>query len=284
MKPLLAVTATLSDITYPVLASPKLDGIRCVIHDGKALSRSLKQIPNLHVQNALKDVPDGCDGELICGSFNETTSAIMRVGGTPAFEYHVFDYVSDEPYTTRLQRLQGLTLPDFCKIVPQTLIADRQSLNSYYQKSIDDGLEGIMIRSTDGRYKFGRSTLKERILLKLKPFADSEAIIVGFEELEHNNNEAQTNELGRTFRSSAQSGKVGGNTLGKIIVKGTESEHFGGIEFSIGTGFSAELRSEIWEGRNQYLGKLVKFKYQVVGSVDKPRIPVFLGFRHFSDT
>ena len=47
-------------------ASPKLDGIRCMIQDGIALSRSLKPIRNEHVQYILgREIFNGLDGELI---------------------------------------------------------------------------------------------------------------------------------------------------------------------------------------------------------------------------
>jgi DNA ligase-1 len=142
-----------------------------------------------------------------------------------------------------------------------------------------------MLRKICGRYKQGRSTAKEGILLKLKPFEDSEAIITGFEELQHNENEQFTSELGYSKRSSQQAGLVGGNTLGKFLVTGTQEEHFGGVEFKVGSGLglTQALRQEIWDNREKYLGKLIKFKYQKIGSIDKPRIPIFLGFRDASD-
>lgn len=68
-KPTLAVNADFTKIQYPVYASPKLDGIRCSIVDGKALSRTLKQIPNKHIFNQLSTTDlNGLDGELIIGS------------------------------------------------------------------------------------------------------------------------------------------------------------------------------------------------------------------------
>lgn len=50
-KPMLAGKAPddLNELTLPVLVSPKLDGIRCVMHEGVALSRKLKPIPNAFV-------------------------------------------------------------------------------------------------------------------------------------------------------------------------------------------------------------------------------------------
>jgi len=55
------------------------------------------------------------------------------------------------------------------------------------------------------------------------------------------------------------------------------------VEFGLGTGFDDAERGKIWEQRNSYLGLRVKFKYLPIGVKDKPRHPVFLGWRHKED-
>lgn len=65
-------------LPFPVLATPKLDGIRCLKIGGKALTRSLKPISNRFVREWIEDnLPDGVDGELMLrnDTFSETTSA-----------------------------------------------------------------------------------------------------------------------------------------------------------------------------------------------------------------
>jgi len=53
-KPLLAHTIEgTSTIKYPCIVSPKLDGIRCIIINGVAMSRSLKPIRNEYVQKCI---------------------------------------------------------------------------------------------------------------------------------------------------------------------------------------------------------------------------------------
>ena len=49
-KPMLAGKADLDNIKFPVMASPKLDGVRVIVHDGVVYSRNFKRIPNDHVQ------------------------------------------------------------------------------------------------------------------------------------------------------------------------------------------------------------------------------------------
>ena len=71
LKPMLAGKATDDQIEKllakgPMEASFKLDGIRCMIQDGVALSRSLKPIRNKHVQSVIgRKEFNGFDGESV---------------------------------------------------------------------------------------------------------------------------------------------------------------------------------------------------------------------------
>ena len=77
-----------------------------------------------------------------------------------------------------------------------------------YREKVMNGL------SPDGPYKCGRSTVREGYLLKLKRFADGEAVILGCCEQMHNANAAQQDAFGRTKRSSHKDNKIGKATLG----------------------------------------------------------------------
>jgi len=137
------------------------------------------------------------------------------------------------------------------------------------------GYEGVMLRHPDGPYKHGRSTAKEAWLLKVKRFVDAEAKVIGYSEAQHNANEAKRNELGQLERSSHKAGKVGKQTLGALMVKDLKT----GVEFDIGTGFTESQRQLLWAQGDNLIGKVVKYKSQPTGVKDKPRFPVFLGFR-----
>ena len=115
-KPMLASKCERPDLLpFPVLATPKLDGIRCLKLGGKALTRSFKPISNRFAREWIEaNLPDGVDGELMLrdGTFSETTSAIGSRDGQPDFVFHIFDYVFegrlDEPYRQRVADLDGL--------------------------------------------------------------------------------------------------------------------------------------------------------------------------------
>lgn len=285
-KPMLAVTCedkTL--IKFPVLCTPKLDGIRCLVIDGQAVSRKFKPIPNNYIrENIRKYCPEGLDGEIMIpnATFNEVSSAVMSEEGKPAFKFYVFDFVTTDlktPYAERMKALEALTVPNFVvKLIP-TQVDTLDQLNALEEKYLNGGYEGLMFRSVDGPYKCNRSTVKEGYLLKVKRFRDAEAEIIGFEERRHNANEATVDELGHTKRSHHQENLVGAEQLGAFIVRDLVT----GITFSIGTGYDDEFRKEVWKNPYRYVRKIVKYKYQEVGKKDAPRFPVFIGFRDERD-
>jgi DNA ligase-1 len=290
LKPLLAAAFDKTQpLKFPLIASPKLDGIRCLVINSMPKTRSLKPIPNSHISATLtRPEFDGFDGELMVGdgaSFQDVTSGIMTRGGKPDFAFHVFDTFTDPalPYEQRVNqyilRIAHLAKRyPFLKAVETQFIRDCIELDDFLDACLARGYEGAMLRAPQGIYKFGRATFKEGHLIKLKPFEDDEAEVIGFEEQCRNDNEATTNELGRTRRSSHKENLTPRDTLGALILRHAK---FG--DFNLGTGFDAALRKEIWDNRKNYLGKLAKFRYQAIGMKDKPRIPSFLGFRHPAD-
>lgn len=305
-KPMLAARCTdVNKIKFPVLATPKIDGIRCLRINGQSVSRTFKDIPNRHTQERMKDLPDGLDGELVVGkTFQETTSGVMSRDGEPDFRYWVFDWVPidlkidwlEYGYWVRMNRLDQLELPDFCeKLIPVEL-HNLSNLQQYEKMCLGNGHEGIMIRQPDSPYKCGRSTEREGYLIKIKRFKDSEAIVVDFVEQMRNTNEVKIcdcinpncgcpnpnyNKLGYRQRSTHQAGMIGKNTLGKFVVKEIGETPWKGQIFHIGTGIglTKKRRQEIWFDQKLYLGQTITYKYQEIGTKNLPRCPIFKGFR-----
>jgi len=170
----------------------------------------------------------------------------------------------------------GFTV-DFVDVVDTHLVASQAEAESKLQQFIDEGYEGGILRSFKGKYKQGRSTLKEGYLLKLKRFLDDEAVVIGFEERMQNNNVKEVDERGYSKRSSKKAGLVGADTLGSLIVQ------WNGVTFNVGSGFDDAQRKEVWQNKDKYLGKLVTFKYQELTEYNIPRFPTFKGFRSEDD-
>lgn len=287
MKPLLAYTIeNVAKLKFPLAVSPKLDGIRCIIMGGVALSRTLKPIPNEHVQSLFgRPELNGLDGELIVGSptdkdcYRNTNSGVMSKDGVPDVTFHVFDHFEDTsaPFSGRFVFAKRVAdcypfMP--INMVKHNIVSSVDGLLEYEQQQLELGYEGVMCRSIEGRYKMGRSTEKEGILGKLKRFVDSDFKVVGFQERMHNANEAVINELGYTERSSHKENKIGRGDLGALTL---EMEN--GDTFSCGSGFNDAERAELWAVRDTLIGKVVKVKHFDYGTKDVVRFPTFLGFR-----
>ena len=267
-------------LRYPLLGSPKLDGIRAGQYyaSGKGLlSRKLKRIPNRQVQrlfggSALR----AYDGELIAGDptqpgcWNRTDSVVMSDEHEDwrTVRFYVFDHVgaADDPYTRRRARLKPR--PGVI-IVPQVLISSPEELLRFHKGIVAKGYEGSMYRIPDGRYKYGRSTLREQILLKHKDFEDCEARIVGFKEERENRNPQTRSRLGYAKRSSHKANKVGKGQVGAFIVKAINGT-FKGRTFPVGMGISDELGRRAFRYPKEYLRRVVTIRYRVEKGADKP--------------
>lgn len=299
-RPMLAASKSITpdevaSLSYPLLVSPKLDGIRCLITEEGAVTRSLKPIPNTYIRNKLKALPVGFDGELIVGSmtgndvFNRTTSGVMSEAGEPQFIFHVFDnFRHPGAFVGRfasVRKRMSYVSYDVCPAfaLPHHEMASPTELAAYEQCCVRQGFEGIMIRDPAGSYKFGRATRKEGSLLKYKRFEDAEATIIGIKEKQHNANEAKINALGLTERSTHKANKIGTGVLGAFeCVREVAGDGAKSIYFDL-SGFTDQQREEFWEARDKLVGRTVKFKHQGLTPEGKPRFPVFQGFRDARD-
>lgn len=287
-KPLLAGNFDSSKAKFPYIATPKIDGIRFLMVDGVAVSRTFKPIRNVHIQNLLQQyLPDGIDGELTSGdTFQSSTSAVMTIEGTPEFKVWIFDYVdpNDEeisPFYVRMLQIPDINVPkesfEF-SILYGVNAKTQEELDDYERICLESGYEGVMLRSPTGTYKFGRSTVNDNILLKVKRFLDDEAELINIHEKMSNQNPEELDAFGYTKRSASLEGMVPTGVAGTLVVRNSEGNTFG-----IGSGLDDKMRDEIWNNKDKYLGKLVKYKYFPQGVKELPRHPVFLGFRDPED-
>lgn len=268
-RPLLGATVKdLRDVRLPIFASIKLDGVRAVWFGKEFLSRKLITIPNRALQQraAKFDLSSGWDGELIQGdptaynSFRKTDSLVMSLNKPVDDELRFFTFDNCEAaggFAERLNTLDDRT--PFVVKLDQILIDHLDDLLEFEQKVVNQGYEGVVLRAPEGKYKYGRSTLREQYLLKIKRFVHAEATVIGFEELLHNANEASSDQRGYAKRSSHKEGLIPMGVMGALVVS------LGAVKLNIGTGFTAGDRREIWHHRDKYLGKLARIKYFGVG-------------------
>lgn len=281
-----AATYVAGCIQFPCEVTDKFDGIRCLKVGGRALTSAFKSIPNDFIRTWIEaNCPDGFDGEIMVVGrcFNDLSGDVRRKDGQPDFRYHVFDYVLDGNLKLAYQ-YRMIDLADGIRLHPAVLervvpefpspALNEQELAALEASALARGREGIMVRSASSPYKCGRSTLREGYLIKIKRFLDDEAEVIDVLEEMENTNVAEEDNFGRTKRSKHAEGMVPKGTMGKLVCR-TKA----GVEFEIGTGFTALDRQKIWDNRAEAIGRLVKYKHQPHGAKEKPRCPVFLGFR-----
>lgn len=275
-RPMLAATAESErDIRFPCAATPKLDGIRCLTLGGSAVARSFKGIRNRHAQALLAALPAGLDGELVCGDFNETQSAIMSYDGAPAFRYVVFDQWSLAGYWDRAHSLPAL--PEWCERLLPSAVYTAEELLAFEERCLEAGYEGVMTRHAHGPYLCKRATLRSQYLVKLKRMVTAEARVVGFTEGLTNCNALERDAFGYAERSGHAAGMIPRGTLGSLQCVDVAS----GAHVSI-AGMTEALRAAIWANRAAYLGAVVTYKYQHQPGC-APRFPRLVGFRHEDD-
>lgn len=289
-------------IRWPAAASIKYDGIRLLEYGGQMVTRSLKPLRNAHAQRQTKELIAamradglcGADGEIIVGPPNHpnamqnTTSGVMSGAGTPDFTYYMFDsyqYASQQ-FADRAKRIeewchrQDNQFP-WLRYVPYTVCHSLEEFLRYEAEQVALGYEGAMLRSLDGHYKMGRSTMRENILMALKRFEDDEALVLEFQEELENTNTATENALGHTERSGHQENLLPKGRMGSMLAVSLKFEKtfwLGG-----GRGITHDLRQEIWDNPHKFQWRVANYVYQHVGVKERPRLPRFKSWRSWQD-
>jgi DNA ligase-1 len=309
MKPLLAKDYEPGKIVFPVGVQPKIDGVRGLTTEGKLTGRSLKKHKNIYTTEFYSGPEYAMlDGELAAAAVSDpelcrkTSSALSTILGQPFTLFHAFDYldkrVINAAYEDRYEYLKAhihsQQLRGLCRhaqLVPMFVCNDLEEVLAYEDKWLEMGYEGLIIRNLKAKHKEGRSTVNKGELLRIKRFISAEALVTGIEEGADNNNEPQTNELGRTFRTShignkTLSGMVGNFqcTLlddvehdGVIILKKEQP-----ITVSPGT-LTLAQRKGLFDNPEQVLNHIITFKFFPKGIKDKPRFPTYQSHRSAED-
>lgn len=298
-KPHLADDVDLDKLDFPVILMKKYDGVRALVPEGKAVGRSLKQYKNKLMTSTLShSLLSGFDMEVVGTYENDpdlcrhTTSLVNTIEGSLPPVVKVFDYLTEETkslgYSERMAALaahlfvEDEFFRDFpVKVeVPEMYYCENvDQLNKFYTEALENNYEGVIIRKIDGAHKNGRCTIKEGNYLRLKPTGDAEGVVVRLEEAYENQNEAKTNELGHTERSTHQENMVAKGMIGALWLQLAD-----GSEVKVGAGkLNHEERKFYWENPCEIIGKLIKYAFLATGQKDKPRHPRFISFRCVED-
>ena len=277
-----------TDLRWPKLGSLKIDGYRAVYSGGEFFARSgkLHQAPAIRAlaqELKKRGLPDGLDGELtIPGKgFNEAGGLLRREDYTGPIFYQVFDLM--HPGLKAQERFLLLAsladkFPENVKVLDQVWLKSLEEMRSFENDALAAGAEGIVLRDPGALYKHGRGTPKDQIMIKIKRFRSAEALVLSVEPRMHNTNPEELSPLGYTERSTAKEGLEETDILGKMNVIGLNGP-WKNVHFSIGNFDGLTDEEKRYYLKNPPLKEVVTFKYFPEGALDRPRHPVFIGFR-----
>jgi DNA ligase-1 len=294
---MLACDADIEKIVFPVLVQPKIDGVRALNLNGYLTGRSLKPHGNRYVASQFShEIYSGLDGEMFVGCMNDddlcrkTTSALNSYEGQPDVNWALFDFITDStidlPYEIRFQRLcehvadHMSSFPYPIQPILTIRVEHMDDLLHYLEKWQQGGYEGMIVRDPLGKYKQGRSTIREGGLLRIKTFCDAEAEVIGIMEGQTNQNPATIDERGYTARSNHQENMIANGMVGSLLCKDLKTEQI--ITVAAGK-LTQDERRYYFENQNKLIGQIIKYKYFPKGVKDKPRFPTFQTIRITSD-
>ena len=254
-----------------IAVEPKLDGVRCIgiVKNGVCVlySRNGKPIVNFSdtIGQELLQFGDGVfDGEIMSADFLAMMSQFRRKNAVNATDvkYFVFDWLPLDSWIAgkcvltcqqRREKLEDMMINSKCGFVSliQRDIAHIDDIKKMHDVYAAQGYEGVMIKTLDSYYEFARS----HSVMKLKMFFDIDLPISGFYE--------------------GRDGTKNQGTLGGIYVYTPA-----GTRVGVGSGFSDELRNDIWEHKDAYLGQLIEVRYQEMTPDGSLRFPTFRRFRN----
>lgn len=293
MKPQLACDWDETKVRFPVLISPKIDGVRAINLNGAVTGRSLKQHKNKYVTELLSDSTTiGFDGEIAAESDTHpalcrlTSSALSTIEGQPFVLWWLFDFVRPEwvhrPYAERYDELVSrvnylranshfFSFAHHLRVVPSVEVLCMEELLHWEKLWLDEGYEGLIGRDPQGKVKHGRSTVREGGLWRIKRFSDAEAVVKAIKEGQTNLNETTVNELGKTERSTHTENMVPNGQVGTLICVTPE-----GLEINVSPGeMDVDTRKLYFSNPSMIVGKTITYKHFPKGRKDLPRFPTF---------
>lgn len=234
-----------------------------------------QDIENVIQASGLLDMfPNGfaIDGELLLKNednltsdalFRATTKELRKNGKKQNITYNIFDILpldefyykdaSTQMYKERRAILDTIQSGQFTQVVPVLDVITKNDIPKWSNYASDQGWEGIMLNYANGYYRTKRSAE----LLKVKKMHTADLEIVGFNQ--------------------AIDGKNAGQ-LQSINVK-LDDENV----VQVGSGLTEELRLEIWNNQDKYLGAMVEIQYFELSENQNGgkslRFPVFKDFR-----
>ncbi len=255
------------DIVFPAFCQSKLDGVRAIYNPNykKMQSRSGKIFSGLsHIVEELKtvmgDSPLILDGELYSYelTFQEISGIVRKEKLTSKdleisqkIRFVVYDIMYNADYIDRLNILKKFfkNKLKYSNLLKTEICSSPEHINTFHDKYVQEGYEGLIIRNYKGIYENTRS----KNLQKYKSFDDDEFKIVGFTE-------------------------------GTGIEKGLviwECETKEGKKFNVRPKGKHPERRKLFNNGSKYIGQLLTVRFFGYTDDNIPRFPVGIAVRNY---
>ena len=274
----------LEKVNYPVRVEPKLDGLRfiAVKKDGEVtfFTRNgtvLESLPTIRAAlTAARYDNIVLDGEAMGKDWNESASVVMSktAKDDKNMFYNVFDAMPTEEWVAQksecaysercnlVAEVISIVNSPCVRQVDHIMAKNETELKEFFAKCMNEGFEGVMLKTLDTTYEFDRS----RNILKLKPCVTYEGVIVGWYE-------------GR--RGTKREGLFGGFNV--VLPNGVVTR--------VGGGFNDATRAQVQlDNPDNWIGKIVECEAQPdpltkdgLTEDGKMRFPVYIRTRDASD-
>lgn len=270
--------------------SRKVNGNRCVCYRGRLFSRQGKEWVGLNGIldgiNTLIDTSEFClDGELVYDNHEGLSDNEAFIKGTgilnsinedkSCIKYIIFDCITNDDFDSGVSKLSYKDRKDKLLYLKGTISKlgiknieiveflyegyEDSKIDYWLNYATEHDMEGIMLN-----YNVPYQSKRHAGIIKVKKFYTMDLQIYSVDEGD---------------------GRLSG-TLGKVnvIFEPNGYTYNDRNLVGVGSGFSDELRSDIWNNKNKYIGKFIEVKYKNI-SKDKItgmpslQFPVFVRFR-----
>lgn len=278
------------EMKYPLIASYKLDGVRCIIHKGELYSRSWKPLPNKQLRERFSELlqwslvydDSYLDGEIYSHvlAFNKLSGLVRRHDEElpESVQFWLFDVIHplDARYQERLTIVKSIA-QRYNTPTPDTFkVNSAEDVRIIMERALDEGYEGLILNNPGAEYKNGRITINSANGYKMKPYRTYDSTIIGITQATVVDPQAEKtiNELGYSETSNKKGDRVPIPMAACFIVK------HNGHEVDVVIAEDEDTKKQIWVNQEEYIGKVVEWKGLEVGMKDKPRHPVSIRIRY----
>lgn len=240
------------------IITQKLDGNRLIIikesDEIKFCTRQGKEMTGLiEIEKDMKELPNGFvyDGELIAENpnnlpsdelFNITMKEARKKGIKTGLIFNCFDIIPLEdfnkgicliPCSKRKLKLNSILKNKKLNYITEVPIlykgTDEEEIIKFIKFAKENKMEGVMINLSESPYECKRS----KYILKGKVFQDVDLKVVDYQEGKGNLK----------------------NTLGALVVE------YKNNKVSVGSGYTLEERDNIWNTKDNIIGKIITVQY-----------------------